>query len=348
MHTGPHTRMWMYICTHASTPGTTAPQRQGKELMQTPEALHIICRSWAHFAPGQGMPAREHIRQHGDATPPGGPAALALNDTKSGRVRETECESERESECACVRARDEDAQSGRGAAGEREGLQRAGVCLPALAPPTKPRVELCICGAGTRSLQRKKHIRDHRADLHPRGSLSPPSVRAPTVLASYSKSPNKSTAGRESAHEEGARKRKGVPRMCCIIRCSTLASRHTNINMGAVLRDASAICRSRAHFAPGQGTPVREHIRQHSDATPPGGPAALAVNDTKSGRARETECESERESECACVRAREREGGSGRARGLADSRFPPARTGTSYEASSRSVYTRRNGFPWRF
>ena len=181
-----------------------------------------ICRSRAHFAPGQGTPVREHIRQHSDATPPGGPAALAVKDTKSGRARETECESERESECVCVRAREpiegEDAQSGRGAAGEREGLQRAVVRLPALAPPTKPRVELCICGAGTRCLQRKKHIRDHRADLHPRGSLSPPSVQAPTVLASYSKSPNKSTAGRESAHEEGARKRERVPRMCCIIR----------------------------------------------------------------------------------------------------------------------------------
>jgi len=30
-----HTRMWMYACMHASTPGTTAPQRQGEELMQT-------------------------------------------------------------------------------------------------------------------------------------------------------------------------------------------------------------------------------------------------------------------------------------------------------------------------
>ena len=40
-YTSTHTRMWMYICTHTSTPGTTAPQRQGEELMQTPEASHI-------------------------------------------------------------------------------------------------------------------------------------------------------------------------------------------------------------------------------------------------------------------------------------------------------------------
>jgi len=90
-----------------------------------------------------------------------------------------------------------------------------------------------------------------------------------------------------------------------LLRVSTLAGRHTNINMGAVLRDASAIHRSRAHLAPGQGTPAREHIWQHGDATPPGGPATLAVKDTKSGRLRVAECESERESECACVRVRE-------------------------------------------
>ena len=31
----------MYICTHASTPGTTARQRPHEELMQTQEALHV-------------------------------------------------------------------------------------------------------------------------------------------------------------------------------------------------------------------------------------------------------------------------------------------------------------------
>jgi len=42
----------MYACTHASTPGTTAPQRQGEELMQTPEASHIspVQRNPPHLA----------------------------------------------------------------------------------------------------------------------------------------------------------------------------------------------------------------------------------------------------------------------------------------------------------
>ena len=31
----------MYICTHASTPGTTARQRPREEMMQTQEALHV-------------------------------------------------------------------------------------------------------------------------------------------------------------------------------------------------------------------------------------------------------------------------------------------------------------------
>ena len=31
----------MYICTHASTPGTTARQRAREELMQTQEALYV-------------------------------------------------------------------------------------------------------------------------------------------------------------------------------------------------------------------------------------------------------------------------------------------------------------------
>ena len=31
----------MYLCTHASTPGTTARQRPCEELIQTQEALHV-------------------------------------------------------------------------------------------------------------------------------------------------------------------------------------------------------------------------------------------------------------------------------------------------------------------
>jgi len=40
-YTSTHTRMWMYACTHASTPGMIAPQQHGEELIQTPEASHI-------------------------------------------------------------------------------------------------------------------------------------------------------------------------------------------------------------------------------------------------------------------------------------------------------------------
>jgi len=43
----------MYICTHTSTPGTTARQRPCKELMQTQEALHVsfVRRNQSHLAP---------------------------------------------------------------------------------------------------------------------------------------------------------------------------------------------------------------------------------------------------------------------------------------------------------
>ena len=43
----------MYICTHASTPGTTALQRLREELIQTPEALHVsfVQRNPPHLAP---------------------------------------------------------------------------------------------------------------------------------------------------------------------------------------------------------------------------------------------------------------------------------------------------------
>ena len=36
-----HSQIQMYICTHASTPGTTARQQPCEELMQTQEALHV-------------------------------------------------------------------------------------------------------------------------------------------------------------------------------------------------------------------------------------------------------------------------------------------------------------------
>jgi len=57
-HTYTHTHIYthtykMYICTHTSTPWTTARQRPRKELMQTQEALHASCvwRNQSHLAP---------------------------------------------------------------------------------------------------------------------------------------------------------------------------------------------------------------------------------------------------------------------------------------------------------
>ena len=42
IHTCIYTHTYnMYVCTHASTPGTTALHRLREELMQTPEALHV-------------------------------------------------------------------------------------------------------------------------------------------------------------------------------------------------------------------------------------------------------------------------------------------------------------------
>ena len=43
----------MYICTHASTPGTTVLQRLQEKLMQTPEALHVsfVRHIQPHLAP---------------------------------------------------------------------------------------------------------------------------------------------------------------------------------------------------------------------------------------------------------------------------------------------------------
>ena len=71
-YTFTHTRMWMYICTHASTPGTTAPQRQGKELMQTPEASHIspVQRNQPHLASLMpGLHCTHFLRHHYSSTP---------------------------------------------------------------------------------------------------------------------------------------------------------------------------------------------------------------------------------------------------------------------------------------
>ena len=73
MHTRPHTRMWMYICTHASTPGTTAPQRQDEELMQTSEASHIspVQHNQPHLAfPMLGLHCTHILRPQYPSTPP--------------------------------------------------------------------------------------------------------------------------------------------------------------------------------------------------------------------------------------------------------------------------------------
>jgi len=65
-YTSTLTRMWMYACTHASTPGTTAPQQQGEELMQTQEASHIspVQRNQPHLASPmlQQSPSRQARR----------------------------------------------------------------------------------------------------------------------------------------------------------------------------------------------------------------------------------------------------------------------------------------------
>ena len=51
-HTYAHTYN-MYICTHASTPGTEAFQRLREELIQRPEALHVsfVQHNQPHLAP---------------------------------------------------------------------------------------------------------------------------------------------------------------------------------------------------------------------------------------------------------------------------------------------------------
>ena len=59
-HTYTHTHIYthtyqMYICTHASTPGTTARQRLREELMQTQEALHVSFVRRNHIVPKWGI-----------------------------------------------------------------------------------------------------------------------------------------------------------------------------------------------------------------------------------------------------------------------------------------------------
>jgi len=68
-----HTHMWMYAYTHASTPGTTAPQRQGEELMQTPEASHIspVQHNQPHLAsPILGLHCTHFLRPQYPSNPP--------------------------------------------------------------------------------------------------------------------------------------------------------------------------------------------------------------------------------------------------------------------------------------
>ena len=68
-----HMRMWMYACTRASTPGTTSPQRQGEELMQTPEPSHIspVQRNQPHLAsPMLGLHCTYFLRLQYPSTPP--------------------------------------------------------------------------------------------------------------------------------------------------------------------------------------------------------------------------------------------------------------------------------------
>jgi len=72
-YTSTHTRMWMYACMHASTPGTTAPQRQGEELIQTPESSHIspVQRNQPHLAsPLLGLHCTHFLRPQCPSTPP--------------------------------------------------------------------------------------------------------------------------------------------------------------------------------------------------------------------------------------------------------------------------------------
>ena len=62
----------MYICTHASTPGTKALQQLREELMQTPEALHVsfVQRNQPHLArPMLGLHCTHFLRHQYPPTP---------------------------------------------------------------------------------------------------------------------------------------------------------------------------------------------------------------------------------------------------------------------------------------
>ena len=64
-HTYAHTYS-MYICTHASTPGTKALQRLRQELLQTPEAVHVsfVPRNQPHLAPSMLRLHCTHFLRH--------------------------------------------------------------------------------------------------------------------------------------------------------------------------------------------------------------------------------------------------------------------------------------------
>jgi len=65
--------MWMYACTHASMPGTKAPQWQGEELMDTLEDSHIspVQRNQPHLAsPMLGLHCTHFQRPQYPSTPP--------------------------------------------------------------------------------------------------------------------------------------------------------------------------------------------------------------------------------------------------------------------------------------
>jgi len=78
-HTHIHTHTYkMYICTHASTPGTTARQRTREELMQTKGALHVsfVRRNQTTFSTSN---ARTSLYPLPEAPIPLNPASPLLN-----------------------------------------------------------------------------------------------------------------------------------------------------------------------------------------------------------------------------------------------------------------------------
>ena len=73
IHTQIHALTYnMYICTHASTPGTTALQRLREELMQMPEVPHVsfVQHSQLHLAPSMlGLHCTHFLRHQHPSTP---------------------------------------------------------------------------------------------------------------------------------------------------------------------------------------------------------------------------------------------------------------------------------------